>query len=48
MLQRMTSGAWTDEALEHEYRWLLENGFDPSMTRCGDCGCSVHSLFQQR
>jgi hypothetical protein len=48
MMQAMTSGVWTDEALEHEYRWLLENGFDPSMTRCGDCGCSVHSLFQQR
>lgn len=34
-----------EDAIEREYRWLLDNGFDPGEMRCGDCGCSIHSLF---
>jgi len=47
LMQRMTAGAANTDALEREYRWLIENGLDPEQSRCGDCGCSIHSLFNR-
>ena len=46
-MQRLRAGVLTDEMLEREYRWMIENGLDPELARCGDCGCSVHSLFKR-
>ena len=48
MMQRMTSGDFSRDALEREYLWMIENGLDPDVARCGDCGCSIHSLFRRR
>jgi len=45
LLQQLTAGTLTDEMLEREYLWMIENGLDPQLVRCGDCGCSIHSLF---